>query len=225
MTARSPASQPQRLAANARMARHRHAAPYAALVLAGDYEEAGDAGRRRVSVGDVVLHAAFEAHLDRTGRRGATVLNLPLDITTLPCRFGRLEDVDAVARAAERDVTTAAGLLLALTRVAAVGPGDWPDRLARTLIHTPDFRLDDWASRHGLTAEAVSRGFRRVFGVSPSRYRLEARARRAWRELGTPGETLAGIAAAAGFADQSHMTRAVTALTGRPPGAWRTAAL
>ena len=32
---------------------------------------------------------------------------------------------------------------------------------------------------------------------------------------------LAEIAAETGFADQPHMTRAITALTGAPPRAWR----
>jgi len=34
------------------------------------------------------------------------------------------------------------------------------------------------------------------------------------------GSSLAEIAAVAGFADQSHMTRAVRALTGQTPGDW-----
>jgi hypothetical protein len=45
--------------------RHVHTRAYAALVLSGCYEEAGDSGRHRVQAGNVVLHEAFEAHLDR----------------------------------------------------------------------------------------------------------------------------------------------------------------
>ena len=47
------------------MDRHVHKRAYAALVLSGGYEEAGDSGRHRVQAGNVVLHEAFEAHLDR----------------------------------------------------------------------------------------------------------------------------------------------------------------
>jgi hypothetical protein len=41
--------------------RHVHKRAYAALVLSGCYEEAGDSGRHRVQVGNVVLHEAFES--------------------------------------------------------------------------------------------------------------------------------------------------------------------
>jgi len=47
------------------LARHVHAGSYAALVLSGRYEEAGDHGRFQVQVGDVVFHGRFEAHLNR----------------------------------------------------------------------------------------------------------------------------------------------------------------
>jgi AraC-like DNA-binding protein len=46
--------------------------------------------------------------------------------------------------------------------------------------------------------------------------------RRAWLALAGPG-SLADIAARTGFADQPHMTRAITALTGASPHAWRRA--
>jgi AraC-like DNA-binding protein len=203
------------------LARHRHVGAYAALVLVGGYEEAGDAGRRRVRAGDVVFHGAFEAHLDRAGPAGAKVLNLPLGPDCLIGGFRRAGDLDAVARLAERDAPAAADLLLAGLRDAGDGPGDWPDRLAEALIEDRVVRLDVWARVHGLSPEAVSRGFRRVFGVSPRRFRLEARARRAWAAARVAGRGLAEIAADLGFADQAHMTRAVAGLTGRPPGEWR----
>ena len=215
-------AQRQRLTPGMTLPRHRHVGAYAALVLSGGYEEAGDAGRRRVEAGDVVLHGPFEAHLDRSGRVGARVLNLPTG--GLTGGFRRLDDPDAVARLAERDPIAAARLLTDLVRPAPFGADDWPDRLAAALAGSETFRLEDWALRHGLTPEAVSRGFRRVFAVSPSRFRLEARARQAWGAVRTGGGSLAAIAADAGFADQAHMTRAVSSLTGRPPGAWRIAA-
>ncbi len=212
----------QRLTPGMRLARHRHAGAYAAVVLSGGYEEAGDAGRRRVQPGDVVLHGPFEAHLDRSGGQGAEVLNLVLPEGAVLGGFGRLKDVDAVARLAERDPAEAARLLVALTRQAPPIPADWPDLLAAALSASSPLRLETWARSQGLTPETVSRGFRRVFGVSPSRFRLEVRARRAWSAVRATPEALAAIADDAGFADQAHMTRAVTALTGRPPGAWRT---
>ena len=69
-------------------------------------------------------------------------------------------------------------------------------------------------------AEHLSRGFGRVFGVTPQRFRLETRARAALADLSGPA-TLAEVAALHGFADQAHMTRSVRDLTGATPGAWK----
>ena len=57
--------QPSLLPAAADIARHRHREPYATVVLAGGYEEAGDAGRIAVREGEVLLHGPFSAHRDR----------------------------------------------------------------------------------------------------------------------------------------------------------------
>ena len=97
--------------------RHRHAEAYAAVVLAGTYEEAGDNGRRRVGPGDVVVHRAWEAHLNRTPGAGAQVLNLPLTAGDLPA-FGRADDVDTLVRAAERDPAEASARLAVMLRPA-----------------------------------------------------------------------------------------------------------
>jgi AraC-like DNA-binding protein len=214
----------QHLSPGLSMARHRHVGAYAAVVLAGGYEEAGDAGRRKVRAGDVVLHGPFEAHLDRSGRLGARVLNVSLPGAILAGAFGHVADVDELVRLTERDPTAASDLIIRSIEPAASLASDWPDQLAADLTGDAVPRLEDWASAQSLTPEAVSRGFRRVFGVSPSRFRLEARARRAWAAARQTRADLAVIAADLGFADQAHMTRAVTGLTGRPPGTWRTMA-
>lgn len=211
----------QHLAAGARAPRHRHAHGYAALVLAGGYVEAGDAGRRAVSAGEVVLHEGFEAHFNRFGGRGARVLNLPLPDGWRPGQsFMRISDPDRIARIAERDPRAAtAGLLEQLVPVAAQ-PGDWPDHLADALRGDSRLCLAAWAEMTGIAPGSVSRGFRHAYGVSPARYRSEARARLALRRLSDPA-SLADLALDAGFADQAHMTRAIVALTGRTPGGWR----
>jgi AraC-like DNA-binding protein len=199
--------------------RHRHAEGYVAVVLAGAYEEAGDTGRRRVSAGDVVVHGPFEAHLNRTPGAGAQVLNLPLPAVTLE-GFGRADDIDGLARLAARDPAEAAAALAEAFEPVTAPPIDWPDLLAAALVRDQVPRLGDWAASVGLSAAHVSRGFARVFGVSPQRYRLEARARAALADLGGAA-SLAAVAVQHGFADQAHMTRSVRAVTGLPPGAWR----
>jgi transcriptional regulator GlxA family with amidase domain len=57
--------------------------------------------------------------------------------------------------------------------------------------------------------------------MTAARFRVEARARRALREIMCTETPLVDIATAEGFADHAHMTRAVRALTGATPTHWR----
>lgn len=211
----------QHLAAGAGAARHRHEHAYAALVLDGGYVEAGDAGRRAVSAGEVVLHEGFEAHFNRFGGRGAWVLNLPLPDGWRPTQsFMRVSDPDRIAHVAERDLRAATAGLIEQLAPVATQPDDWPDHLAAALRGDSRTCLAAWARRTGIAPGSVSRGFRQAYGVSPARYRSEARTRQALKRLSEPA-SLADLAFETGFADQAHMTRAIVALTGRPPGGWR----
>jgi AraC-like DNA-binding protein len=205
--------------------RHLHRRPYAAVVLSGSYEEAGDLGRIRVGPGDVVLHEAFEAHLDRFPESGATVLNLPLAASyRFEPGLASLEDPEAVVRAAERDVVQAAAMLVGEARPRASTCLEWPDELAAALLQAPSLCLSTWGHTRGLRPWALSRGFSQVFGVSPSAFRARSRTRQALRWLRQTSDPLSEVAARLGFSDQSHMTRSVTGLTGVPPLAWRRAA-
>lgn len=200
--------------------RHRHSFGYICVVLKGSFLEAGDAGRFRVAAGDVLVHRPFEAHLDLFAPPGAEVLNLPLPPgTRLAGRFAA-RDVDAVARLAERDLAGAARAAVADWQ-AASGEGDWPDLLARDLAAGRRLCLGRWAAAHGLAPETLSRGFRKAYGTTPARFGAELRARRAWEKLSGSDRLLVEVALDEGFADQAHMTRAVSALTGAPPSSWR----
>jgi AraC-like DNA-binding protein len=207
--------------ASERVPRHRHGRAYAAIVLAGSYEECGSRGRFRVGAGDVLLHDAFEAHLDHFHSSGAQILNLVDTGLIRDFAVGHVGDPDAIARAAERGLNEASTLLREQLCESARSREDWPDILARDLQHDPGCRLDRWANKHGLASETVSRGFGKVFGIAPAAFRAEARAGRALARIVGSDVPLAAIAAAEGFADQAHMSRAVRALTGMPPGAWR----
>lgn len=208
----------QRIAAHQSQPRHRHDAGYAALVLSGGYEESGRCGRVRAQAGDVIFHNAFEGHGDRIGSTGATILNLKLG-APVDTAFARCRDMDAVVRC--RDAREAALQLAALCEPAEPAPRDWPDALVADLWCDADVALSDWADEHGLSAETLSRGLKRLYGVTPARLRCEVRAHKAWMRIVRSPAPLASIAAETGFADQAHMTRAVALLTGRPPGQWR----
>jgi AraC-like DNA-binding protein len=204
-----------------RIGRHRHDRAYAALVLAGSYEEVGSRGRFRVSSGDILFHDAFDAHLDRFCSGGAQILNLLVEGFSPGLSIGRVADPDIVVRAAERDAGEAAAQLRAQLRPIQRVRYDWQDVLASDLLEDPGFSLDQWARNHNLAAATVSRGFRKVFGITPAEFRLEARTHRALTMIATDAAPLASIAAIAGFADQAHMSRAIRLLTGATPGFWR----
>ena len=203
-----------------RFARHHHARPYAALVVRGQLEEAGDRGRFRARAGDVLVHAGFDAHEDRIGRHGATLINFALD-APLAGWFGTVADLDAIVRAHERDPAEAQDLLAREFVPTAPSAGDWPDLLAAELAAGRSLRIEHWADRHGLHPASVSRGFRRAYGVSPKRFRLEQAASRAARRIGACAHPLGAIAADCGFADQAHMTRTLSAMFGLAPSALR----
>jgi AraC-like DNA-binding protein len=211
----------QRWDPHTRILRHRHAHAYAALVLSGSYEECGSRGRFRVGAGDVLFHDPFDAHLDRFSSAGAQILNLPFETFSAGPRIGHVADADAVVRIAERDVADARAELRAQLRPTACVHDDWPDRLAEDLLGNPDCVLSRWARDNALATATISRGFGKVFGLTPAQFRLEARAHHALSMINDSEESLAIIAVAVGFADQAHMSRAIRALTGRPPGYWR----
>lgn len=203
-----------------RLPRHRHAGAYAAVVLSGEFVEAGDRGRHRLQAGKVVFHPAFDAHRDEFGRVGAVVLDVPMG--RCPAFVtGELGALDGVIRLAQRDMQAAATLLLEDTRPVELARTDWPDALARALADQPELSLSTWALQSGLSAQTVSRGFRQAYGTTPKRFRAEHRAQRAVRALAAWTGTLAGLAAEFGFADQAHLTRAVVSLTGWAPGQLR----
>ncbi|HEX4157326.1 MAG TPA: AraC family transcriptional regulator, partial [Rhizomicrobium sp.] len=204
--------------------RHRHVEAYATIVLAGDYEQYSYAGRLRVGAGDVVIQPSFDCHAD-------LMLSASLWIVRLHWRrdeslggvYHNLE-IDEIARAAKRDVVEATELLKSACRRAVCAEAvlqDWADKLARDLAANPRLRIAEWARSHGISREHISRRFSADFGVSPAQFRSELNARAAWSKVTGTRDSLSAIADDLGFADQAHMTRAVTALTGVPPARWR----
>lgn len=203
------------------MSRHHHNEGYASVILAGSLTEVSFAGRMHGRPGDVILHGRFDCHLDRPESRGA------LQMLLLPWRHDALEglfhvsDPDSLARLAEENPQLAAAQLHQQMRPCSPHATDWVDELAAALTADACFLLGGWAEGHGIRLDSLSRGFRREFGVSPKRFRLEARTRLAWREIISSQRSLTEIALRAGFSDLAHLTRSIRALTGRCPRGWR----
>ena len=75
----------------------------------------------------------------------------------------------------------------------------------------------------GLDRFALARHFRAAYGTSPHRFQVGRRLVRAQAMI-AGGTSLSEVAAATGFADQSHLTRHFSARFGLTPGRWATLA-
>ncbi len=97
--------------------------------------------------------------------------------------------------------------------------------LYRHMIETDPaahFALAQFALASGVTRFQVIRDFKQVTGLTPAAFLRDRRVRFAGLLIRN-GETLANAAIGAGFADQSHLSRAFKASHGFTPGALRQA--
>jgi AraC family transcriptional regulator len=100
--------------------------------------------------------------------------------------------------------------------VAAIG------RAIAYIEDNPDraISLRELAAASGLSRFHFSRLFKRQLGVSPARYVERFRIEQAKVLIADAQMSLAGVAQAVGFADQSHFSRRFRANEGRTPGAF-----
>lgn len=84
-----------------------------------------------------------------------------------------------------------------------------------------DITVADVAEACGLTPSYFARQFALSTGMAPHRWLLERRVDFAKQLMATSRLSLAEIAVASGFADQSHLTRVFSRIAGTTPKAWR----
>lgn len=100
----------------------------------------------------------------------------------------------------------------------------WQVRCATDLLIDrldQDVPLAEPALACGLSPGYFARAFRQSVGMPPHQWLLLQRILRAKSLLRDPLRSLADIASACGFADQSHFTRVFTRIVGASPGSWR----
>src|SRR5262245_19531835 len=100
----------------------------------------------------------------------------------------------------------------------------WQIRRAKQLMHAnldEKLPLSRLAEEFGLSVRHSARAFRQSTGIPPHRWRLNQRVERAKEMLRDPTLSLADVALACGFGDQSHFTRMFTAVVHLSPGLWR----
>lgn len=208
--------------AHDRLAFHRHESAYIALPLEGSYEESSADGRFACAPGIAVVHGEWHMHADRFTGAGGRVLNIDLPSGAVPPGGSAAVTVDFVEieKLARRQPARAAAAVLE-TWASAGDPAGAGSGLVyaflRSVRLSPAARIAELAAELGVSREHLARRVKAQLGIGPSRLRSEWRFRCA-AELLARGESLARVAVAAGYSDQSHMTRDIKARLGRTPG-------
>ena len=112
----------------------------------------------------------------------------------------------------------------ALTPPSSSGPSPYVAKAIERLDSAPEtsVSLAELAALSGVSRFQLLRGFAREVGITPHAYLVQRRVRLA-RQLLANGQTPVQAAIRAGFADQSHMTRAFVRQVGVTPGCYRAA--
>jgi AraC-like DNA-binding protein len=153
----------------------------------------------------------------------AELTRLLLPVFDTPDRVSLLF-ADYVSLALGSHVAQAYGGMKSVVALRQGGLAAWQERRAKELISANlegNLSTGDLARECSLSAGHFARAFRRSTGLSPHQWLVWCRVEKAHGLLRDGGLSLAEIARACGFADQSHFTRAYTRLRGISPGAWR----
>jgi AraC family transcriptional regulator len=153
----------------------------------------------------------------------AELTRLLLPVFDTPDRVSLLF-VDYVSLALGSHVAQAYGGMKSVVALRQGGLAAWQERRAKELIIANlegNLSTGDLARECSLSAGHFARAFRRSTGLSPHQWLVWYRVEKAHGLLRDGAPSLAEIARACGFADQSHFTRAYTRLRGISPGAWR----
>jgi AraC family transcriptional regulator len=228
-----------------RFRRHEHEGFHVCCVASGGFVESHPWGPEDVGPGTVRVSAAARHDID-FGPAGARCVLLELDAaasaalrsappTPLFLRDPWLEGLAARIGAAalggdsrEPELDGLVAELLAQVvrrcgRRADPTPPPWL-RHARELVHDAPLGpppLAQLAAELDVHPVHLARAFRDHFGVTIGAYARRLRVERARRLLLHGDEPLARVAVAAGFSDQSHMTREVRAALGTTPARLR----
>jgi AraC family transcriptional regulator len=239
-------------AADHTIPKHCHEQSYLSLVLEGEWQESFGATARERKPLTLTVHPAGELHSERLGKSGARAFHVEFSAAWLR-RLGSYAGVLTRAAQVEggpltwhalrlhAELRTAdshfplivEGIVLEsigeLARSTDEQPRpDTPSWLAkvRDLLHArfaERLTLEDIATAVDVHPVHLARTFRRHCRSSIGDYVRRLRVQFACRELTASRRSLAEVALAAGFADQSHLSREVRRLTGMTPGDLRRA--
>ncbi|HLI96198.1 MAG TPA: AraC family transcriptional regulator [Candidatus Baltobacteraceae bacterium] len=226
---------------------HQHEAPYLSLLLDGAYRERGADFDIRYEPYTLVFHAAGTVHEDEMlgPCRFFAVNFLPRweriidELGGSPSHVFELHGGDPIWLAlrlyreflargdsSEASVEALVYELCAYLAAHKIDDSHEPpwlaeiDRTIRERFHEP-LDIAAIAAAAGVHPSHVCRVYRRFRGQTITDTLFGARVQHVARRLTESDEPLSVIAAEAGFADQSHMTRIFKRVTGYPPGKHR----
>ena len=228
--------------ASLRLGPHVHERPCVAVVVAGRVDKVFAARALPSAIATVLTMPGAERHADEFSRQGARIVVVEPDreLPGLDCigSFAAAEGI-AIAERIGRELAAPdafsplalEGLALELLALAGRLPAVRPRRPAppwlnqvRKLVHA-SFRerpaTGALAAAVGVHPTNLARVFRAYHGVTLGEYARRIRIEWAAHELARGDRPIAEIAAAGGFADQSHFTRAFKRETGLTPAQFR----
>jgi AraC family transcriptional regulator len=224
---------------------HDHAQAYFSLLVAGDYLENAASREWRYHPFEAGFHPARLPHRDSIGGAGARFLCLEVFADPLQAFDVRVWDSPALLPASTSlqllrlyrhlltqtlsaiDFESAVWELCGdVSREAQCVERGRPVWLRQCLeLVEQEFgeplTVEDIARRIGIHPVHLSREFRRRFGKSLGEYANKVRVRHACAFITRDTRPLAAVAAATGFADQSHFCRVFKSLLGCTPYEFR----
>ena len=213
-----------------RLPRHVHGAPYLSLLIRGGYREETARGTLEYEPLTLVSHPQETDHRDEIGPQGGTFFMIELrDVfSTGPIAVQSPQSSLAALRLYQQwrtggldELCVESALPLLVAHEVQTSRPSWLPRVLDRLHaeFSEPITLRELAEEAGVHHVHLARVFRKHTDCTIGEY--VTRLRVAWvaRQLASKDEVdLAGLAAAAGFSDQSHLTRVFKAMTGCPPG-------
>ncbi len=190
---------------------HRHHQAYAAVVLSGSYYEQSIDGMVHAHTNTIVYHPPWHLHKNTVVHSGA-VCNISLPNSAIDeWRTVFFDDVDSLLSSTPRKVFDE--IVDAYSANTSVGTIE-PPRCISELSMNEKFQFSNLEFL--VTREHAHRTFKKYYGMTPGQYRRERQLQTSLRLLSS-NLSLAEIATASGFSDQSHMSRIAKSELGLPP--------
>ena len=240
-----------RYAPGQKISRHSHEHACFCLVLQGGFVETYGKSTRSCARSSLIYRPSDETHLDHFQNAGGRCFNIAINprwlervgeyaaspgtsvhfrgglpalfATRLYREFRQMDEVSSLVIEGLALEMFAATSRRYGARMSGQRTPRWVER-ARELIHTrfpESLTLSSLASTVGVHPVHLARVFRRHYRSTIGEYVRQVRIEFASRELSLSDAPLAEIAAAAGFADQSHFSKTFKRLTGQTPAEFR----